>query len=251
MRMILRNPKLNPMDATGLLGLLKEGLSDFPYVAGQVSTLGGPERASVLLVVSLQPKSEWKNGILENSDYARFHLSMDGTLEHFSGHGLGKMRKTKFKSAGEAAKKIRAFLTARKVNPRKKNPLASGYSRAAIGENIAHMFRTGHTREPAIVVAINSARNSFLKRFPGKALPAHLRRRKNPSAVKSKRAEKITLVIQRKPQGKKKWETWESVTMEPNRYAKGFVADHVKFLKHKTRQLAKNNPGDSFRIVKR
>jgi hypothetical protein len=49
---------------TALLAVLKSELADFPYVAGHVSALGGAGRESVLMAVSLQPKSEWKNGRL-------------------------------------------------------------------------------------------------------------------------------------------------------------------------------------------
>lgn len=87
-----------------------------PYVTAQISTLGGKDRASILLTVSLQDKKDWSNGILQNSPYAMFHLSRDGSLEHFSGKitDTGKMRKTKVKSLDDAVDKINKFISSGK-----------------------------------------------------------------------------------------------------------------------------------------
>ena len=85
-----------------------------PYVYSQVSTLGGVARASVMIKVSLDPKSKWPNGILHNSRYAMLHLGRNGVLEHFSGlpHGRQgkKMRRTTVKSLKEAVEKINRYL---------------------------------------------------------------------------------------------------------------------------------------------
>lgn len=56
-----------------------------PYVNGYLSTLGGPERASIMFTIALQPKEEWTNKILENSLYGKFSLGKDGQLEMHSG----------------------------------------------------------------------------------------------------------------------------------------------------------------------
>ena len=83
-----------------------------PYVYSQVSTLGGAARASVIVKVSLDPKSKWANGILQNSRYAMFYVGRNGVLEQFSGsHRLGKkMRRTTVKSLREAVEKINRYL---------------------------------------------------------------------------------------------------------------------------------------------
>lgn len=88
-----------------------------PYVYATASTLGGLSKASIIIKVSLDHRSKWHNGIFQNSRYAMFHLSGDGTLEQFSKHyKLPKMRKSKAKSLPDAVKKIQAYLTkARKV----------------------------------------------------------------------------------------------------------------------------------------
>lgn len=83
-----------------------------PFVRAQVATLGGPERASVLVAISFEPKSKWKSGIFENSSYARFHLHADSTMELFTKYPreLPKFRKTKFKSADDAINKLNAYV---------------------------------------------------------------------------------------------------------------------------------------------
>ena len=84
-----------------------------PVVGSQVSTLGGAARASVMISVSLDPKSKWVNGIYENSRYARWDLSRDGTLEpfHVSYKISGKkMRKQKATSLPDAIARINKWI---------------------------------------------------------------------------------------------------------------------------------------------
>lgn len=86
-----------------------------PFVNANLSTLGGKERATILLVASVDDKSKWANGILENSRYFRMHFQGDGGLDMFSGSGgdrgkLPTFRKTKAKTVEEAIKKINAYI---------------------------------------------------------------------------------------------------------------------------------------------
>ena len=84
-----------------------------PYVHSQVSTLGGVNRASVIIRVSLDPKSKWANGIYQNSRYAMWHLGRDGTLEQFQvSYRLGKkMRKQKATSVRDAVARINKYIS--------------------------------------------------------------------------------------------------------------------------------------------
>jgi hypothetical protein len=75
------------------------------YSASYISSLGRP---ALMLTVSLDPRSAWSNGILENSRYARFSIDSDGTIEHFSG-SLPKFRKCKVADIETAAAKINAW----------------------------------------------------------------------------------------------------------------------------------------------
>ena len=85
-----------------------------PYVNAYVSTLGGSERPSVLVTVSLDPKEEWHNGILENSTYGKYHIGHDGVIESIS--GPLRIRKTRFKHVAEVVNKLRASIAVAYAN---------------------------------------------------------------------------------------------------------------------------------------
>ena len=52
-----------------------------PVINVSVSTLGGKDRVSLVGKLTLDPKRDWPNGILENSRWFTFHLDRFGTLE--------------------------------------------------------------------------------------------------------------------------------------------------------------------------
>ena len=79
-------------------------------VSAKISSLGGKDRSSVMLVFSLDKKKDWKNGYIENSRYARIKISYDGVIEMFSGSIKPYMRKTKFKNIDEPLKKINNYI---------------------------------------------------------------------------------------------------------------------------------------------
>lgn len=68
-------------EKTELYGLLS---TKFPYAIVHRSTLGGAERASLMVVVSADHRDQWKNGILENSRYAKYHIN-GGKIEKIAG----------------------------------------------------------------------------------------------------------------------------------------------------------------------
>ncbi len=86
----------------------------FPFVNVNRSTLGGENKASLLVTVSMDKREKWPNNILENSRYAKFHLS-DRKLECISGgrvsQGWAKLRKSVVRDADHAATKIIAWAT--------------------------------------------------------------------------------------------------------------------------------------------
>lgn len=91
-------------DKTHLLNALAD-CPLLPYVKVQRSTLGGEERATLIVTVSLDASETWSYGIFENSRYAKFHL-VNGSLELFTGGGWSKFRKQKAASINVAAAKI-------------------------------------------------------------------------------------------------------------------------------------------------
>ena len=88
-----------------------EGKIKAPYVNVSISTLGGKGKYSMMLTFSIDAKEDWSNKILENSRYAKMSLDIDGTLEHFSGKGIGKFRKAKAKSMDDVATKLNKFIS--------------------------------------------------------------------------------------------------------------------------------------------
>lgn len=79
-----------------------------PFVLVRRSALGGEDRASLLIAVSLDLKNSWSNGIFENSRYRRFHL-INGKLETFGGYNTPKFRTCSVKSVKHAVEKILAW----------------------------------------------------------------------------------------------------------------------------------------------
>lgn len=80
-----------------------------PFVHVQKATLG---HTAVMILVSLDPKSEWPHNILENSRYFRMSLENDGELNQFTkSHKIPKkFRKCYVQSASEAVKKINQYI---------------------------------------------------------------------------------------------------------------------------------------------
>lgn len=113
-------------EANALAQALLTGLHA-PFVKAPISKLGGDQRPSVMLVFSLDPRESWSNGILENSRYARISFNWpERKFEHFSGYGMGSLRKSSFKDAADAVAKINKWIASQpKSNPKhktRKNP---------------------------------------------------------------------------------------------------------------------------------
>lgn len=68
-----------------LESLIKNELEKrFPVVKIYVSTLGGQDRASIMIKFSVDKSSTWANGIFENSRYFAFSVSHKGDVECFT-----------------------------------------------------------------------------------------------------------------------------------------------------------------------
>jgi hypothetical protein len=82
-----------------------------PYVYAKHSALGGRERSSIVIVVSTDDKSQWPNGILENSRHIKLILNHDGELGSATQYKFDKkFRKTRVKSVDDAIAKINTFI---------------------------------------------------------------------------------------------------------------------------------------------
>jgi len=103
-----------------------EGKINAPFVRVRISTLGGKDRATLMLTISLDPREEWANGIFENSRYMRFHLGQNRVLEQFvlsvPNKRPTKFRKTRVKSLDELAIKINQYIKNTEWNNAKELP---------------------------------------------------------------------------------------------------------------------------------
>jgi hypothetical protein len=84
-----------------------------PYVGISVSTLGGMDRFAFMIRLSLDPKTDWINGIFQNSRFMHFSLAADGVLDQFGmSHKIKnkKFRKTTVSSISQAASKLASYL---------------------------------------------------------------------------------------------------------------------------------------------
>jgi 3-deoxy-D-arabino-heptulosonate 7-phosphate (DAHP) synthase class II len=95
--------------ARALAAVLKKAA---PFAVVRKMSLGG--HVNLHLVVSLDPKEDWTNGILENSRYFRMSIGPEGVMKLYSGYGVGKFRQSRVTSMDEAAKKISDFIRASK-----------------------------------------------------------------------------------------------------------------------------------------
>jgi hypothetical protein len=107
----MKNPYSDKQQMIGALVEIKRNLTPypFPYINGYVSTLGGESRSSIMLTVSLQPKEQWKYGIMENSAYAHISIGHDGAMEMFSGCIKPKLRKTHVSGINEVIIKLHVW----------------------------------------------------------------------------------------------------------------------------------------------
>jgi len=105
-------PIFNVDDATEIVHKIESQIKA-PYVYAEMSTLGGKNRASVIIKISLDPKSEWENNIFHNSRYFMIHLHIDGVMEQFTKSYTiqKKLRKSRVKSIDDAIKRLNKYIS--------------------------------------------------------------------------------------------------------------------------------------------
>jgi hypothetical protein len=102
---------------TTMMNAVKEKINA-PVIKVGVSTLGGNERASGTIHLSLDEKEDWQNNIFQNSRYGIFMIWHDGKMELSSkSHELPvKFRKSKYKTADDIAAKINKWIDANSLS---------------------------------------------------------------------------------------------------------------------------------------
>lgn len=103
-------PIFDTNTASELVTKLEKGIK-VPFIKIQKSTLGGKDKPSVLVTISLDPKESWANGIFENSRHMRFHVNLPNVIEQFQLSKIKtKFRKTKAKNIDDVVKKIKEYV---------------------------------------------------------------------------------------------------------------------------------------------
>lgn len=84
-------------------------MSTIPVYSVELSTLGGAERASILIKISLDEKDTWANGIYHNSRFSMFSIN-GGKIEQFARNSATpKFRKCSIKSVDDVVNKIQKW----------------------------------------------------------------------------------------------------------------------------------------------
>jgi len=107
----VENPQLFSVDnVTEVCQQLKDGIKA-PAVGVSHSTLGGKDRVTILMSVSLDKREDWKNQIFENSRYFRLSLERNGRLQLFVKSGIPiKLRSSVCNSIEMCIAKINKYI---------------------------------------------------------------------------------------------------------------------------------------------
>ena len=170
-----------------------------PVVNVSKSTLGGADRVSITIKLSLDPKEDWINNIFHNSRYAMFDLDRDGSFQLFS-RGLklrpNKMRKSKVKSAKDVVNKVNTWIKGIKEGVEIKEVeieeavSAKDYDSLKKGDTVTIEYKSAMSSGKATFKV--TAKNIVGKAKVGKVT---LRSVKNPKSVKHflyKRGDNVT-----------------------------------------------------------
>ena len=82
-----------------------------PVKGVKTSTLGGPERISLIVYGSLDEKRDWVNGIFENSRYFKMILGNDGIMKLVSQGTSLKFRQSKVVDVDDAIRRINKYIS--------------------------------------------------------------------------------------------------------------------------------------------
>lgn len=91
---------------------LRTELKGAEHINIQVSTLGGVQNVSILILAVFDPKPTWINGIMENARYMRFHITRPNIIEQSAmsyKFGIKKFRKARVKSQDDAINKLNRY----------------------------------------------------------------------------------------------------------------------------------------------
>lgn len=129
----------------------------------------------------------------------------------------------------EQARKIIAELTGKRA----KNPLKPGYSRKTVSGNIRREIKRGHSPKSSVAMALQKARDTFRKKFPGRKLPRHLKvkhiKPKNP--VRPLRSFAFVVSCAKKKAGPFRKIAYFDTKNRALEYARGYARKYREFVK--------------------
>lgn len=91
--------------------LAKELSTTVPLVSLERSTLGGEANASIHVLIALEPKETWRNGIMHNSQYARIAIHYYNVEMYTNTSNIKKMRSFQPKDINQVLTKIKKWIT--------------------------------------------------------------------------------------------------------------------------------------------
>jgi hypothetical protein len=99
-------------DAPGWVAAVEAGVRA-PLVKASVLTLGGADRPSLYVMLTLDKKEDWPYGIVDNSRFAKFmiHAVAQPKIELLTmGPRMPKFRKRPYRGVADAIQQINAYL---------------------------------------------------------------------------------------------------------------------------------------------
>lgn len=109
---IIHQSHFTPQNVDQMIQTLERGIAT-PYKNIYKSTLGGENRVSIIMAISLDRKENWTNNIFENSPYIKMIWNVDGSLEAVSkGTKIPiKFRRTKCIDVNKCIEKINKYIS--------------------------------------------------------------------------------------------------------------------------------------------
>ncbi len=77
-----------------------------PYSNVYLSTLGGVEKASIMIAISFNPKEQWSNSIFENSMHSKLAIDSDCSIKELTGWKTLDFRKYNGKTLDKCIDKL-------------------------------------------------------------------------------------------------------------------------------------------------
>jgi len=162
-------PLITEKNVKELCQQVKQGLNA-PTTSISYSSLGGPNRISILGAVSLEPKEKWIHNIFENSQNFKFHLQFNGILEIISSYKMPvKLRKSTCKTVEDVIAKLNKYIAINSNNIKTENKKIQDIKQKLKEDNIKNNITFKPAGRNKIDVLRNGQRVADLVRYGDKS----------------------------------------------------------------------------------